>query len=170
MFAGQADCQARGGADGRQNGNPRDRRLLHDLEGRAAGHLVHPVGERHPTRGQLLPDPLVDPVVPPAALAPDAPDAFRFAAPGNLQAVVAEAGAAHPVERLFRFSIDVPLSPEGFWNLRMEMSEKLRERLATVQPDLLDDLKRPSIAPFHEYSSASGLSFPAEVLLVSARK
>jgi len=113
---------------------------------------------------------IVDPVVPPAELPPDAPDAFRFAAPGRLRAVVAEAGVASPVERLFRFSIDVPLSPEDFWNLRLEISEKLRERLATLQPDRLDDLKRQSIAAFQHYSSANGLSFPAEVRLVSARK
>ena len=113
---------------------------------------------------------IVDPVVPPAELPPDAPDAFRFAAPGKLRAVVAEAGVANPVERLFRFSIDVPLSPEDFWNLRLEMSEKLRERLTTLQPDRLDDVKRQSIAAFQHYSSANGLSFPAEVRLVSARK
>jgi SAM-dependent methyltransferase len=113
---------------------------------------------------------IVDPVLPPPGLPPDAPDAFRFAATGKLQAIVAEAGAANPMERLFRFSIDVPLSPADFWNLRMEMSEKLRERLATLQPDSFEDLKRRSIAAFQEYSSANGLSFPAEVRLVSARK
>ena len=113
---------------------------------------------------------IVDAVLPPPELPPEAPDAFRFAATGKLQAIVAEAGAANPMERLFRFSIDVPLSPEDFWNLRMEMSEKLRERLATLQPDSFEDLKRRSIAAFQEYSSAHGLSFPAEVRLVSARK
>ena len=113
---------------------------------------------------------IVDAVLPPPELPPDAPDTFRFAATGKLQAIVAEAGAANPMERLFRFSIDVPLSPEDFWNLRMEMSEKLRERLATLQPDSFEDLKRRSIAAFQEYSSAHGLSFPAEVRLVSARK
>lgn len=113
---------------------------------------------------------IVDHVLPPPELPPDAPDPFRFAAAGKLQAIVAEAGAANPMERLFRFSIDVPLSPEDFWNLRMEMSEKLRERLATLQPDSFEDLKRRSIAAFQEYSSANGLCFPAEVRLVSARK
>jgi SAM-dependent methyltransferase len=113
---------------------------------------------------------IVDPVLPPAVLPPDAPDAFRFAAPGKLHAIVAEAGAASPVERLFRFSIDVPLSPEDFWNLRLEMADKLRERLATLPPGSSEDLKRRSIAAFREYSSANGLSFPAEVRLVSARK
>src|SRR5574341_1403872 len=113
---------------------------------------------------------IVDAALPPPELPPDAPDAFRFAATGKLQAIVAEAGAANPMERLFRFSIDVPLSPEEFWNLRMEMADKLRERLATLQPDSFEDLKRRSIAAFQEYSSANGLSFPAEVRLVSARK
>ena len=113
---------------------------------------------------------IVDPVLPPTELPPDAPDAFRFAATGKLRAIVAEAGAASPLERLFRFSIDVPLSPEDFWNLRMEMSDKLRERLATLQPNICEDVKRRSIAAFQEYASVHGLSFPAEVRLVSARK
>ena len=113
---------------------------------------------------------IVDPVLPPPELPPDAPEPFRFAATGKLQAIVAEAGARNPVERLFRFSIDVPLSPEDFWGLRMEMSEKLRERLGTLQPDSFEDLKRRSIAAFREYSSEKGLSFPAEVRVVSARK
>jgi SAM-dependent methyltransferase len=113
---------------------------------------------------------IVDSVLPPTELPADAPGAFRFAAPGKLRAIVAEAGAANPVERLFRFSIDVPLSPEDFWNLRMEMADKLRERLATLQPDSFEDLKRRAIAAFQEYLSANGLSFPAEVRLVSARK
>ncbi|AHG92915.1 putative ubiquinone/menaquinone biosynthesis methyltransferase UbiE (plasmid) [Gemmatirosa kalamazoonensis] len=113
---------------------------------------------------------IVDPILPPPELPPDAPDPFRFAAPGKLQAIVADAGAADPMERLFRFSIDVPLSPEDFWDLRMEMSDKLRERLATLQPGSFQDVKRRSIAAFQGYSSANGLSFPAEVRLVSARK
>jgi SAM-dependent methyltransferase len=113
---------------------------------------------------------IVDPVLPSPELPPDAPGPFRFAATGKLRAIVAEAGAADPVERLFRFSVDVPLSREDFWDLRMKMSEKLRERLATLQPDSFEDLKRRSIVAFQGYSSANGLSFPAEVRFVSARK
>jgi SAM-dependent methyltransferase len=113
---------------------------------------------------------IVDAVLPGAELPPDAPEPFRFAATGKLQAIIADAGAANPVERLFRFSIDAPLSPEDFWDLRMEMSEKLRERLSTLKPDIFEDVRRRSIAAFREYASANGLSFPAEVRLVSARK
>jgi len=113
---------------------------------------------------------IVDAVLPPPKLPPDAPEPFRFAAAEKLKAVVAEAVATTPRERLFRFSIDVPVSPDDFWDLRMEMSDKLRERLATLQHDRFDEVKAQSIAAFHEYSSANGLSFPAEVRLVSVRK
>ena len=37
--------------------------------------------------------------------APDAPDAFRFASPGKLRGVLAEAGATFPCERLLQFTI-----------------------------------------------------------------
>src|SRR5579863_2102680 len=59
---------------------------------------------------------------------PDALDAFRFAAPGKLRAVLEEAGVAAPSERVLRFEIRAPISVEDFWTLRCEMSEKLRER------------------------------------------
>jgi SAM-dependent methyltransferase len=145
------------------------REMLRVLKpGKKLAFAVWHFGDNNPFHSILAR--IVDPVVPPAELPPDAPEAFRFAAPGKLRAVLAEAGVANPVERLFHFSIDVPLSPEDFWTFRMEMSEKLRERLATLQPDRLDDLKQQSIAEFQHYSSGSGLSFPAEVRLVSARK
>lgn len=113
---------------------------------------------------------IVDAVVPAPELPRDAPDAFRFAAYGKLQAVLKDAGISDPVERLFRFSIDVTLSPEDFWTLRCEMSEKLRERLATLPPAALEDVKCQAIDSFQQYSVADGLSFPAQVLIVSARK
>ena len=113
---------------------------------------------------------LVDEALPTPALPPDAPEPFRYAAAGKLRAIVAEAGAVNPAERLFRFSIDVQLSPEDFWDLRMEMSEKLKERLSALPPDRFAALKRQAIAAFREYSNANVLSFPTEVRLVSARK
>src|SRR2546430_1811873 len=64
-------------------------------------------------------------------LAPDAPDAFRFASPGKLRAVLAEAGATGPSERLLQFTVQASISVEDFWILRCEMSEKLRKAVAT---------------------------------------
>lgn len=102
--------------------------------------------------------------------APDAPDAFRFAGPGKLRGVLSEAGATNPSERLLQFRIEAPLSPENFWTMRTEISEKLREKLALLSPEQLAEVKRESIEALREYSSERGMSFPAEVLIVSGAK
>lgn len=113
---------------------------------------------------------IVDRAAPEPALPPDARDAFRFARPGKLKEIMIEAEVHEVAERLFRFSIDVSLSLEEFWNLRLEMSEKLRQRLATLAPGTSSDLQRQALDAFRAYSTAAGLSFPAEVLIVSGRK
>ena len=103
-------------------------------------------------------------------VAPDSPDAFRFANPGELQAILSRAGAAAASERLLRFSIRAPISIENFWALRSEMSEKLRSKLATLSKEQVAELKREVIEAFNPYSSDRGISFPAEVLIVSGAK
>lgn len=104
---------------------------------------------------------------PPAA---DALDAFRFASPGKLRDVLAEAGAIAPSERLLQFRIEVPISVEDFWTLRCDMSEKLREKIATLSQAQMAEVKRQALEAFREYSTDRGLSFPAEVLIVSGAK
>jgi SAM-dependent methyltransferase len=102
--------------------------------------------------------------------APDSPDAFRFASPGKLQAVLSEAGVVAPSERLLRFSIEASISVENFWTLRSEMSETLRTKIAVLSKQQLAALKRDVIEALSAYSSDRGISFPAEVLIVSGRK
>jgi ubiquinone/menaquinone biosynthesis C-methylase UbiE len=102
--------------------------------------------------------------------APDALDAFRFAAPGKLVAVLREAGAMAPSVRLFEFTIQAPVSVEEFWTLRYEMSETLREKAATLSQDQFAEVKRQSLEALREYSTDRGMSFPAEVLIVSGTK
>jgi ubiquinone/menaquinone biosynthesis C-methylase UbiE len=103
-------------------------------------------------------------------LAPDAPDAFRFASPGKLRDVLAEAGAMAPAERLLQFAIQAPISVEDFWTLRCEMSEKLREKVATLSREQLTEVKRQALEALRGYSTDRGMSFPAEVLIVSGTK
>jgi SAM-dependent methyltransferase len=100
----------------------------------------------------------------------DAPDAFRFASPGKLRGVLGEAGAMAPFERLLQFTIEASMSPEDFWTVRSEISEKLREKMALLSPDQFTEVKRQSIKAFREYSTDRGMSFPAEVLIVSGTK
>ena len=113
---------------------------------------------------------VVDPVVPPQVLPPDAPEAFRFAAPGKLRRVLEEAGAATTMERVFQFSVQAAMTVEEFWSFRLEWSGILRERLATLSPERLAEVKEKAFESFRQFSADRELSFPAEVLLVSARK
>jgi ubiquinone/menaquinone biosynthesis C-methylase UbiE len=102
--------------------------------------------------------------------APDSPDAFRFAVPGKLLAILSNAGAAEASERLLRFAIRAPLPVEDFWTLRSEMSEKLRAKLAVLSKEQMAELKREVLGALGPYSGNRGMSFPAEVLIVSGRK
>jgi ubiquinone/menaquinone biosynthesis C-methylase UbiE len=104
------------------------------------------------------------------APAPDAPDAFRFATPGELRDVLAEAGAMAPAERLLQFRIETSLSVEDFWALRSEMSEKLREKLAALSREQASEVKRQMLEALHDYSTEGEMSFPAEVLIVSGKR
>jgi ubiquinone/menaquinone biosynthesis C-methylase UbiE len=103
-------------------------------------------------------------------VAPDAPDAFRFASPGKLRDVLTEAGAVAPSERLLQFTIQAPISVEDLWTMRSEMSEKLREKLAKLPREQAGEVKRQSLEILRGYSTERGMSFPAEVLIVSGTK
>jgi SAM-dependent methyltransferase len=103
-------------------------------------------------------------------LAPDAPDAFRFAASGRLRRVFDDAGAIASSERLLHFAIEASMSVEEFWALRIEMSEKLREKLATLSPEQSSEAKRDALEAIRPYSTTRGMSFPAQVLIVSGTK
>jgi len=102
--------------------------------------------------------------------APDALDAFRFATPGKLRAILSEAGASSVSERLLQFPIQAAISLEDFWTLRVEMSEKLREKIARLSNDQVAEVKRQTVESLAEYRTESGVSFPAEVLIVSGAK
>jgi ubiquinone/menaquinone biosynthesis C-methylase UbiE len=113
---------------------------------------------------------VIDRYVESPPLAPDALDAFRFATPGKLRTILNEAGATSVSERLLRFTIQAAISLEDFWTLRIEMSEKLREKIARLSNDQMTEVKRQTLESLREYSTVSGMSFPAEVLIVSAAK
>jgi len=124
--------------------------------------------ERNPFHTSLAQ--VIDRYVEPQPLAPDALDAFRFAQPGKLLELVREAGAGVPRERLLRFTIEAAISVDEFWTLRREMSEKFRERLGALSPETLSKVRSESTASLKEYSTESGMAFPAEVLIVSGEK
>lgn len=102
--------------------------------------------------------------------APDASDPFRFANPGMLRDVLGEAGVLAPCERVLQFTIAAPISVEDFWTLRLEMSETLRQKVAKLSKEQLTEAKRLALETLREYSTGHGMSFPAEVLIVSGSK
>ena len=106
----------------------------------------------------------------PAPPGPDDLDAFRFATPGKLLDVLTEAGVVAPSERVLRFTIQASISVEEFLALRCEMSEKLREKMASLSNDRMAEVKRQMLGALGEYSTDQGMSFPAEVLIVSGTR
>jgi SAM-dependent methyltransferase len=98
---------------------------------------------------------------------PDAPGAFRFAAPGKLARLLERAGAAGIRERALSFRIEAPIGLDEFWTVRSEMSEMLRERIG-----LLSAQERLAVAQevrdaAREFFANDRMSLPAEALIVS---
>jgi len=145
------------------------REMLRVLKpGRRVALAVWHLAERNPFHYTL--SRVIEQHVPSPPPAPDAPDAFRFADPGKLRDVLAEAGAADPSERLLHFTVQAPISAEDFWSLRCEMSEKLREKAARLSGEQLTQVKRQALEALRAYSTNGGMNFPAEVLIVSGTK
>ena len=101
---------------------------------------------------------------------PDAPDAFRFAAPGKLAGIMETAGAKNVMERRLNFEIKAAISFEQFWRLRTEMSGTLREKMAGLAPDQLPTVKQAVADAARKYFANGTMSFPAEALIVTGRK
>jgi ubiquinone/menaquinone biosynthesis C-methylase UbiE len=137
--------------------------------GRKLAFAVWHFAERNPFHSAL--SRVMDRYVDSPPLEPDALDAFRFAPRGKLLKVFSEAGVAAPSERLLQFKIEAAaVSVEDFWNLRREMSEKLSEKFATLSEAQKLKVTQEMLSSLAEYSTANGMSFPAEVLIVSGSK
>ncbi len=102
--------------------------------------------------------------------APDAPDPFRFATPGKLRDVLAEAGATAASERVLQFKMEAPLPMEDFWTLRSEMSDTFRGKIAKLSKEQASEVKRQMLEALRGYSTEGGVSFAGEVLIVSGIK
>jgi len=101
---------------------------------------------------------------------PDAPDAFRFAAPGKLAGILEKAGAESVIERKLNFEIKAPISFEQFWQLRTEMSGSLREKMAGLSRAQLPTVKQAVADAAQRYFVRGTMSFPAQALIVSGRR
>ena len=100
----------------------------------------------------------------------DAPDAFRFAVPGKLAGILKQADAKNVIERQLNFQIEAPISFEQFWQLRTEMSETLREKMARLTPAQLPTVKQAVADAARRYFVSGTMSLPAEAFIVSGGK
>jgi ubiquinone/menaquinone biosynthesis C-methylase UbiE len=100
----------------------------------------------------------------------NAPGAFRFAEAGALAGILKDAGANDVRERVLKFNITAPLSPEQFWEMRSETSGTLREKLASLPPSQADLLAQEVQVAIREYSSNKQISIPAQMIIVTAQK
>jgi ubiquinone/menaquinone biosynthesis C-methylase UbiE len=100
----------------------------------------------------------------------DAPDAFRFAVPGKLAGTLKHADAKSVIERQLNFKIEAAISFEQFWQLRTEMSETVREKMARLTPAQLPTVKQAVADAARKYFATGRMSFPAEALIVSGKK
>jgi ubiquinone/menaquinone biosynthesis C-methylase UbiE len=101
---------------------------------------------------------------------PDAPGAFRFAERGKLARMLNEAGAIEVTEHLLKFTLEAPLTPREFWELRSELSDTLRAKVATLTPEQVGEVAREVEEAGRAFYEAGGMRFPAEVLIVSGSR
>lgn len=99
----------------------------------------------------------------------NAPGAFRFAEPGSLARIFAEAGAVEIKERVLKFSIAAPISPEKFWEMRSETSGTLRQKLATLPRLQADAVAQEAREAVREFLRDNQMSIPAQMIIVTAR-
>ena len=113
---------------------------------------------------------ILDRFVPAEPEEEDAPAAFRFAATGKLAGLLREAGATSVTEREFPFVIEAPITVDQFWQLRTEMSDTFRKKLARLVPDQVAAIRYTVQKKVGSYFKSGAMSFPGRVLIVSGKK
>ena len=101
---------------------------------------------------------------------PNEPGAFRFAEPGSLARILGDAGAVGVKERVLKFNIAAPISPEQFWEVRSETSGTLREKLATLSSLQAKLLAQEAQEAVREFFANNQMSIPAQMIVVTAQK
>lgn len=97
-------------------------------------------------------------------------DAFRFAEPGKLAAILTEAGGVEVAECVVQFDIAAPISADEFWNMRSEISEVLREKLRDLSTEKKQQIAVEVRDSVKEFFPDGHMKFPAQMIIVSGTK
>jgi SAM-dependent methyltransferase len=101
---------------------------------------------------------------------PDAPGAFRFAERGKLAGLLEQAGAVNVQEHIVDFRIEAALTPAEFWQLRSEISDSLRAKVARLTADELAHVVQEVEQRLKTFFSEGQMRLPAQVTIVSGNK
>jgi SAM-dependent methyltransferase len=101
---------------------------------------------------------------------PDAPGAFRFAERGKLAGLLARAGAVRVQEQVVDFHIEAALTPAEFWQLRSELSDSLRAKVARLTPAELTQVVEQVAERLGPFRDAERLRLPAQIIITSGNK
>lgn len=113
---------------------------------------------------------VVDGHVPAEPEGEDAPTAFRFARPGKLAGILRDAGAESVTEATFSFSIAAQISSEYFWELRTEMSDSFRKKLAPLNATQVAAIREEVLKAVAPYFETGAMNLPGQVLIISGVK
>ena len=98
---------------------------------------------------------------------PDAPGAFRFAESGKLAGLMRASGAIEVTERFVDFTLAAPLTPDRFWEVRVELSDTLRAKVAKLSPEQVGRVAKEVEEAGRPFYQDGEMRFPARVLVVS---
>lgn len=101
---------------------------------------------------------------------PDAPNAFRFAESGKLAGLLKEAGASDVRERILKSEIAAPVALEDYWEMRSEISESLRSKLAGLTEEQQAEIAQEVQSAAKPFFANDQMNFPSETLIVTGRK
>ncbi len=100
----------------------------------------------------------------------DAPGALRFAESSTLAQILSEAGAIAVRERLLKFRLEAPISPQEFWELRSETSATLREKLTGLSTKERLRVAREVQEAARAFFPNNRMDFPAQAIVVTGKK
>jgi SAM-dependent methyltransferase len=100
----------------------------------------------------------------------DAPDAFRFARLGKLVDILKDADAVEVEERVVKFGIAAPISPEEFWAMRTDMSEVLRDNLIKLSEEDRKKIGMEVQQAVRPFFLNNKMRFPAQMIIVRGSK
>ena len=81
-----------------------------------------------------------------------------------------DSGAIEVIERVVGFTLEAPLTPAQFWEVRTELSDTLRAKVAELSPEQVSRVAQEVEQAGRAFYQDGRMRFPAEVLVVTGRK